>query len=76
MIILVGATTCVLGVLSAFLVSRCQRGRECRDLHCVVLGARLFALSFGPRLCLFALVWFVLSRPFHIWCKTYALYLS
>ena len=24
------ATTCVIGALSAFLVSRCQRGRECR----------------------------------------------
>ena len=42
----------MVGVLSAFLASRCQRGRECRDLRvcesCVVLGA--FALSFEPRL--------------------------
>ena len=47
----VRATTCVLGVLSAFLVSRCQRGREFRDLCFVssVFCVCVFAFSFEPR---------------------------
>ena len=35
------ATTYVVGVLSAFLVSRCQRGRECRDLRVVYVVFRV-----------------------------------
>ena len=56
------ATICVLGVLSAFLVSRCQRGIECRIFASFVVVFRSFALlSFSWTS--FALVCVVLVRP-------------
>ena len=66
------ATTCVVGILSAFLVSRCQRGRECRI--CFRVSLFLFRWTF-VRVALvgwFAFV-FVCVLETIIWCKTYAL---
>ena len=67
-----GATTYVVGVLSALLVSRCQRGESVGFAF-----VRVFAfVSLELHLCCFGLDCACETCYSIIWCKTYALKLN